>query len=92
MFLLASQLIAQQVFWLIPIYSSESPRVLPLLFTPWSNEFPLFFDLYAHWGVTQYDGFAAHAIALAQYLAFTVAICFWLRFTSTREWKNTTPK
>ena len=89
--MLASQLIAQRVFWLTPTYPSEYPRVLPLLFTPWSSEFP-FFDLYAHWGVTQYGGFATHAITLAQYLAFTVAICFWLRFASTREWKNTKPK
>ena len=82
-FLLASQLIAQRVFWLIPTHPSEFPRVLPLLFTPWSSEFP-FLDLYAHYG-----GLTTQAIALAQYLAFTALICFWLRVrANARETKN----
>ena len=77
LFLLVSQLIAQRVFWLIPAYPSESPRLLPVLFTAWSSDF-MFFDLYAHWSIER-GGLAVQFVSLLQYVAFSVLIMMYLR-------------
>lgn len=81
--LIATQFMAQRVFWTVPDYPSNAPSLLPLL-TPPSSSFQ-FFELFAAYARTR-----VRVLGVMEYTLLAAVILWWLNFRAYHRFSDRT--